>query len=75
LMSDYVTPWDSTQDLRVYDGGNTGVQVIGGVMTDSFSIIEYLMGNNADFSEYDPTPNPDYSTSNGNTLLSGIYRC
>jgi len=66
MMSDYATPWDSTQDLRTYDGGNTGVQVIGGVIKVP-STLSTTNNNNADFSDYNPLSNPDYSSSDGNT--------
>jgi len=63
LTSSY-TAWDSTQDLRTYDGNNTGLQVMGGVVKVP-QALSATNNNNADFSTYQPLSNPDYSSSNG----------
>jgi len=65
LMSDYTTPWDSTQSLDAYDDNN-GLQIMSGVAKVPSSL-SASNNNNADFSSYNPLPNPDYSSFSGNT--------
>lgn len=64
LMSDFNTPWDSTQSLVTYDGGDNSVQTICGRIKVPGSLSS-TNSNNPDFSTRNPLTNPDYTGLTG----------